>query len=1189
MPTDTPVLVADGALGTMLQQAGLTAADYRGTDGCLEVINLSRPDLVQSIHRAYLAVGVDAVTTNSFGAHPLTLAEHGLAGQTDQLNRLAAQLARQAVDQAASPSSAALVLGSMGPGSKLPSLGHVSFAEMRDGYALQAAGLLGGGADRLLIETCQDPLQAKAAVLGARLADPGAHLTVHLTIETTGTMLMGTETLAALTTLEALGVDGIGLNCATGPEEMSEHLRTLAQNTALPISAMPNAGLPVIGPDGQAVYDLTPQQLATWLDRFVDQFGLAMVGGCCGTTPEHLAAVVTRLAARARRPAGGDGAGPSRASGIGRASPSPHLSAEREVWPTAGRLVTEREPAGRISSLFQAVDLKQDTSYLVVGERTNANGSKRFRQAMVAGDTDTCLAIARDQAVAGAHILDLSVDYVGRDGPADMARLVRALATTSTLPLMIDTTEPAVVKAALDNYGGRAVVNSVNYESGDGADSRFRQTMALVKAHGAAVVGLAIDEQGQARTAERKLAVAQRLVDQLSGEYGLAPSDILIDPLTFPIGTGQDETRRDGLATLEAVKAIRAASPKVGLMLGVSNVSFGLSPQARVVLNSVFLDQAVKAGLDAAIVRPGGIKPLARLEPELVELALDLLYDRRRPGYDPLLELLERCQDLDLSPSGPVLETLPLAERIAQRIIDGAADGLEADLAEALAAGQAPLDLINELLLGAMAQVGVLFGEGRMQLPFVLRSAEVMKQAVAYLEGRIEASSVGSKGTVVLATVAGDVHDIGKNLVDIIVSNNGFKVVNLGVKQPIGRILAAAEESGALAIGLSGLLVKSTQVMKANLEEMNLRGVAGRWPVVLGGAALTRSFVETELRQVFEGEVYYAKDAFTTLDYFNQFAGRVAAGTDGSAEPAKAASGGQTVAGQPRHAKPLTRDEVAAGTDESAESAKAPLGGKGGRVGPAAVPTPPFWGTKVTKGIALAAYVDRIDPRSLFVRQWGLKAGAGERSVEELIETEGWPRYRALIDEVRAKAVAQAGVIHGYFPVRAEAETLILFEPTDHDSELGRLTFPRQANRRHLCLTDYFARDRLDVLALQAVTVGAGFTKLGQDWRAKGRYRDYAELNGLAAELTEALAAYWHDRIRLELGLEENQGARYSLGYPACPDVSGRLLLCQILGVSRIGLKLTCGYQLDPAHATEAMVVHHREASYFSVRPTKEA
>ncbi|HET9654111.1 MAG TPA: methionine synthase, partial [Kineosporiaceae bacterium] len=836
------VLVADGAMGTMLQAADPTLDDFDGHEGCNEVLNVTRPDIVRGVHDAYLAVGVDCVETNTFGANLSNLGEYGIADRIHELSLAAARIAREAAQAWSTPEQPRFVIGSMGPGTKLPSLGHAPFAQLRDAYAEEAAGLIEGGADALLVETAQDLLQAKAAVIGAKraVAAAGADLPVlaQVTVETTGTMLLGTEIGAALTALEALGIEAIGLNCATGPAEMSEHLRHLSRHARIPLSCMPNAGLPELTRDG-ARYPLTPEQLAQAHDGFIAEFGLSLVGGCCGTTPEHLARVVERV--RGHRPA------------------------PRRPRPEPG-----------VASLYQHVAFRQDTSYLSIGERTNANGSKAFREAMLEQRWDECVEIARAQTRDGAHLLDVCVDYVGRDGVADVREVVGRLATSSTLPLVLDSTEPAVIEAGLELVGGRCVINSVNFEDGEGEGSRFDRIMPVVREHGAAVVALTIDETGQARSTEHKVAVASRLIDTLTGRWGMRVEDIVVDCLTFPIATGQEETRRDALATIEAIREVKRRYPAVQTTLGVSNVSFGLNPAARVVLNSVFLHEAVKAGLDSAIVHTARILPMSRIPEEQLQVALDLVHDRRRydesgqVAYDPLSRFLELFEGVDTAAvradRAAELAALPLGERLRRRIVDGEAKGLTADLDEALAGGQAALDIINDHLLAGMRVVGELFGRGEMQLPFVLQSAEVMKTAVAHLEPHIDATDAsGGKGTIVLATVKGDVHDIGKNLVDIILSNNGYTVVNLGIKQPISEILRAAEEHRADVIGMSGLLVKSTVVMKENLEELNSRGTAARWPVILGGAALTRAYVENDLAELYQGEVRYARDAFEGL------------------------------------------------------------------------------------------------------------------------------------------------------------------------------------------------------------------------------------------------------------------------------------------------------------------------------------
>ena len=856
------VVIADGAMGTMLQASDVTPEDFDGQDGCNEVLNVTRPDVVRGIHRAYLAAGADCVTTNTFGANLGNLSEYGIPGRIGELSQAGAAVAREVADEfTAADGRPRWVLGSIGPGTKLPTLGHVTFRELRDSYYENAAGLLRGGADALIIETCPDLLQAKAAIIGTKraVADlaQDAVVIASLTIETTGTMLLGTEIGAALTALAPLGIDVIGLNCATGPDLMSEHLRYLAANSPIPVACEPNAGLPQLTPDG-AYYPLTAAELADAHERFAMEFGLSLVGGCCGTTPEHVAALVERL-------------------GVNQARPGGLAAKARSPRPEPG-----------VASLYSHVPFRQDTAFLAIGERTNANGSKAFREALLADDFAGCVDIARSQTRDGAHLLDVCIDYVGRDGVADMREIVGRFATAATLPLVLDSTEPAVIEAGLELIGGRAVVNSVNYEDGDGPDSRMARLMPVVREHGAAVVALTIDEQGQARTAPWKIEVAERLIRDLTVNYGMSEHDIIVDCLTFPIATGQEETRRDAIETIEAIAELKRRHPDVQTTLGVSNVSFGLKPAARQVLNSVFLAECTKAGLDSAIVSPSKIVPLARIPDEQREVALDLVYDRRRPGYDPLSRMLDLFEGVDAvsakASRAAELAALPLDERLKRRIIDGERNGLEPDLDLALAERPA-LAIVNEILLDGMKTVGELFGSGQMQLPFVLQSAEVMKAAVGYLEPHMEKSADGGRGTIVLATVKGDVHDIGKNLVDIILSNNGYDVVNIGIKQPISAIIAAAEEHRADVIGMSGLLVKSTVVMRDNLAELNDRGLAGRWPVLLGGAALTRAYVEQDLAELFGGEVRYARDAFEGLHLMDA-AMSVKRGVPGAALPA---------------------------------------------------------------------------------------------------------------------------------------------------------------------------------------------------------------------------------------------------------------------------------------------------------------
>jgi 5-methyltetrahydrofolate--homocysteine methyltransferase len=1152
------VVVADGAMGTMLQASDATTDDFAGYEGCNEILNVTRPDVVTGIHEAYLQAGADCVTTNSFGANLGNLGEYGIGDRIAELSEASARLARAAADRWATADRPRWVLGSMGPGTKLPTLGHTTFRELRDTYQVNAEALLRGGVDALIIETCQDLLQAKAAIIGANraVAQLGADVLViaQVTIETTGAMLLGSEIAAALTALEPLGIDMIGLNCATGPGEMSEHLRYLAAHARVPISCEPNAGLPVLTSDG-ARYPLTPAQLADAHDRFTREFGLSLVGGCCGTTPEHIAALAGRVAGR----------------------------------PAASRR-PRSEPG--VASLYQHVPFRQDTAFLSIGERTNANGSKAFRDAMLEGRYEDCVQIARSQTRDGAHLLDVCVDYVGRDGVADMREVVARLATAATLPLVLDSTEPAVIEAGLELTGGRAVINSVNYEDGDGPESRIARVMPLVREHGAAVIALAIDEQGQARTAEWKVAVAERLIADLTGQWGMREEDIIVDCLTFPIATGQQETRRDAIETIEAIAELKRRHPAVQTTLGVSNVSFGLKPAARAVLNSVFLAECVRAGLDSAIVHAARILPIARIPDDQRQAALDLVYDRRREGYDPLtrlLELFEGVNAADLKANRAAeLAALPLWERLKRRIIDGERTGLEADLDAAL--DQRPaLEIVNDVLLDGMKTVGELFGSGQMQLPFVLTSAEVMKASVAYLEPHMERSGEQGKGRIVLATVKGDVHDIGKNLVDIILSNNGYDVVNIGIKQPISAIVAAAEDNDADVIGMSGLLVKSTVVMRDNLAELNSRGLAGRWPVLLGGAALTRAYVEQDLAALFDGQVRYARDAFEGLRLMDA-AMAVKRGDPGAKLPelrtrrvraAGAARGAQDEAGAENQA----RSDI--NTD-----------------GP--VPVAPFLGTEVIRGIPLADYAAFVDERALFMGQWGLKPsrGDGGKTYEELVEAEGRPRLRMWLERMQTEGLLEAAVVYGYFRCVSDGNDLIVLGP-DGTTELERFSFPRQRRDRRLCLADFFrpqARDssrqsdQADVVAFQLATMGPRVSLATGELFAKNAYREYLELHGLSVQLTEALAEYWHARVRRELGISGAdpedlegffrvgyQGARYSFGYPACPDLADRAKVARLLDPSRIGVELSEEMQLHPEQSTDAIVLHHPEAKYFSV------
>ena len=1177
---DARVIIADGAMGTMLQDAAPTMEDFQGLEGCNEILNVTRPDIITGIHAAYFDTGVDAIETNTFGANWSNLSDYEIDDRIEELARAGAEIGRaSAEDYESRDGRMRWVLGSMGPGTKLPSLGHTSYDFLKNTFATQALGLIRGGADAFMIETSQDLLQTKAAINGCKMAmvETGIRLPlfVEVTVETTGTMLMGSEINAALTALEPLEIDMIGLNCATGPQEMSEHLRQLSQHSQIPVMVMPNAGLPVLTATG-ASYPLGPEELATAHEQFVKEFGLSLVGGCCGTTPEHMSAVVRRLSGK-----------------------------------SAG--VRKPQPDHGVASLYQHVSLSQDDSYLAIGERTNANGSRAFRDAMLEGRIDDCVEIAKRQVRDGAHLLDVCVDYVGRDGVADIQEIVTKLASASTLPLVIDSTEPAVIKAGMELIGGRPVVNSVNFEDGDGPGSRFGTVMPLVKEHGAAVIALTIDEEGQARTSVDKVRIASRLIDTLIGEWNLRVEDIIVDCLTFPVATGQEETRRDAIETIDAIKVITTKYPGVHTTLGVSNVSFGLNPASRAVLNSVFLSEATAAGLDTAIIDAAKIMPLATIPDEQRQVALDLIWDKREYDadgnvtYDPLARMLELFDGVDSAAlkdqRKAELDALPVTERLERRIIDGESKGLEPDLDLARDGGLSALEIINQHLLAGMQVVGQRFASGEMQLPFVLQSAEVMKAAVALLEPHMEKTTEAGKGTMVLATVRGDVHDIGKNLVDIILTNNGYDVVNIGIKQNINDIIQAAEDHNADVIGMSGLLVKSTVVMKENLQELTQRGLATKWPIILGGAALTRSFVEEDLAEAFPGVVRYAKDAFEGLDLMEPLV-EIARG----AEPD---SVGLPPLKKRIHAKSqlivTEPEDMPARSDVALDNP---------------IPAPPFWGTRIVKGMPLSDYAAFLDERATFMGQWGLKPGRGEggASYEELVATEGKPRLRYWMDRLLSEKVMDPAVVYGYFPVVSEGDDIVvLHHGNDESGVLGvpgllapdggsggtlgdermRFTFPRQRRDRHLCLADFVKpreSGQVDVMAFQLVTAGANIDTFASTLFAGDSYRDYLELNGLAMQLTEALAEYWHTQTRAEWGfggedpkaLDEilgvkYRGARFSLGYPACPEMEDRAKVVELLNPGRIGVVLSEELQLHPEQSTDAFVFHHPEAKYYSV------
>jgi 5-methyltetrahydrofolate--homocysteine methyltransferase len=1151
------VLVFDGAFGTFVQDLDLGPDDFGGDDleGCNEMLCITRPDVIADMHSAFFDVGVDAVETASFGSFSTVLVEYDIGHRAYELNLAAARIAREVADSYTSGDGRArYVAGSMGPGTKLPSLGHIRFAELRDSYAEQARGLLVGGADLFIIETCMDLLQVKAAMNGARRAMQAegrrVPLQVQVTMETTGRMLVGSEIGAALTSLAAMKPDVLGINCATGPAEMQEHLRYLSQHCHLPISVLPNAGLPSVV-DGRTHYDLSPSELAEFHRHHVQDLGISIVGGCCGTTPEHLRQVV---------------------------------EAVKDLEPP--RRNTTFEPS--VTSIYSPVTLEQEKSFLIIGERTNANGSKAFRDALLAADWDTCTKMASEQVREGAHVLDVCVDYVGRDGADDMDQIASRFATQASVPLVIDSTEPPVMEAALQHIGGRAVLNSANLEDGELPGSRLDRVFSLARDYGAAVICLLIDERGQARDVEWKMEIAHRLHEIATERYGLSASDLIFDALTFPLSTGDDDLRRDAIATMEAIGRIKTEIPGAYTTLGVSNVSFGLSPASRHALNSVFLHECVQVGLDSAIVHAGKIMPLAKIPAEHRKVCEDLIYDRRSPGYDPLTELLEVFADVKtLASSKPDRSGLAVSERLHHRIIDGDRDGLTADLDEALAEGRPALAIVNDVLLGGMKVVGELFGSGQMQLPFVLQSAETMKQAVAHLEPHMEKVEGGNaKGRLVLATVKGDVHDIGKNLVDIICTNNGYEVHNLGIKIAIGEMVAKVKEVNADALGMSGLLVKSTLIMRDNLEELNNLGLSDV-PVLLGGAALTRRYVERDLREVYEGRVFYGKDAFEGLSTLDTIMGMKRSG-DWDPDFGRVPTGRELPerSGVTTEPVDLPRRSPEVATDNP-------------------VFTPPFLGSRVVKGIALDDIAAYINETALFRNQWQFrpeKHADGSVESDEEFKNRIRPILREQLASAKASGVLVPQVVYGYYPVNGDGDDLVVWTDESRTTEACRFSYPRQHSAPHMCIADFFRpleSGELDYAAFHIVTMGQPVSEAAAELFEANEYQQYLLLHGIGVEMAEALAEYWHHRIRTEWGFvdqdgpslsglfrQQYRGGRYSWGYPACPDLEDNATVAALLDAGRLGIEVSeeTGWQYQPEQTTSAIICHHPQSKYFVAR-----
>ena len=1150
------VLLCDGGMGSRVQALTLDVEkDFWGRENCTDVLVLSRPDLVREIHRGYFEAGADMVETNTFGASPVTLGEFDLTERAFEINRVAGELAREAAESFADGRHR-FVIGSVGPGTKLPSLGNIAYDPLEAALAEQCRGLIAGGVDAILIETCQDTLQIKAAVNGAKAARAAAGtdtpIFVQVTVETTGTLLVGPDIASAAAVVNALDVPLMGLNCATGPQEMAEHVAWLAANWPGLISVQPNAGLPELV-NGQTHYPLGAAELASWLERFIAEDGVNLIGGCCGTSIHHIQALDAMLRKR------------------GGAAARPVPVPRKAVWVPS------------VASLYQSVPLRQENAIFAIGERCNANGSKKWRELQEKHDWDGCVAMGREQLGEGSHALDVCTAFVGRDENAEMTEIVRRFTASVNAPLVIDSTETPVIEAALKLHGGKPVINSINFEDGEG---HAHDRLVLAKKFGAAVIALTIDEVGMAKTAEDKARIARRLVDFACNRHGLPQSDLLIDPLTFTIATGNEDDRKLALWTLEGIAAIRAEFPDIQIILGLSNVSFGLNPAARAVLNSVFLDHAQRAGMTGAIIHVSKIRPIHMIAPEEVKVCEDLIFDRRAEGYDPLQKLLELFADRKAADAVAKKRADTVEGRLKDRIVDGDRKGLATDLDEALARMPA-LDIINTVLLDGMKVVGELFGAGKMQLPFVLQSAETMKAAVAYLEPHMERVEGQEKGTIVLATVKGDVHDIGKNLVDIILTNNGYRVVNLGIKVPLAEMLHAVQENRAHAIGMSGLLVKSTVVMRENLEEMSRQGV--EIPVLLGGAALTRNYVEDDCARAYAcGRVAYARDAFDGLSLMDKVTGN---GFDDylaavqSKRAGKARNTARTLGqADARAFRPVDVAVVQARRRRLTSDVP--------------VTAPPFWGARVIEA-APKAIVPFINERSLYQFQWGFRKQG--RSLDDFL---GWakqelrPVMRRMLGICDEQDILRPQAAYGYWKAAGQGNDLIIFDQ-DGSTEVARFTLPRQPKEDGECIADFF-RDvedaERDVIGLQVVTVGQKASDTAREWFEDNRYQDYLYLHGLSVEMAEAMAEYTHKRIRAELGFAAEddrdmekmlaqgyRGSRYSFGYPACPKLEDQAPLLRLLGAERIGVDLSDEFQLHPEQSTSAIVVLNPRAKYFSV------
>jgi 5-methyltetrahydrofolate--homocysteine methyltransferase len=1158
---DRRVLVFDGAMGTNIQLHHLTADDFGGKalEGCNDHLVLTRPDVIQSIHESFLAVGCDVVETCTFQSTPRRLEEWGIGDKVRDVNVNAARIARAACAKFATPDRPRFVAGSIGPTGMLPSssdpvLSNITFEQLSENYYEQAKYLVEGGVDVLLVETAQDILEMKAAIAGFErlFAELGRRIPVQaqVTLDTSGRMLLGTDIASAMTTLEALHIDVLGLNCSTGPEHMREPVRYLSEHATRPISVIPNAGLPLNTGTGDAIYPLEPVPMAEMLGDFVREFGVRIVGGCCGTRPEHLAEIV-----KAVRSATSDAA-----------SKEPRRSPHR---------------VPRVSSAMRAITIRQDPAPLLVGERVNSQGSRKVKRLLLADDYEGILEVARDQLDSGAHVLDICVALTERADEAEqMSKIVKLLSMSVETPLMIDSTEASVIEKALEHVPGRAIINSINMENGR---KRIDAVVPLAKTHGAALVALTIDEIGMAKTRERKLEVARKIYDLVVGEYGLTPDALIYDALTFTLATGDAEWVESAKETIEGIRLIKRELPGVFTILGVSNVSFGLAPEARAILNSVFLHHCVEAGLDAAIINPAHVRPYFEIPEDERRLSDDLVFNRRPDALQKFIEHFEArgsAGDARAEKEDPTAGMAPEA-KVHWMVVHRKKEGIE-DALDAAGVREQPVRVLNEVLLPAMKEVGDKFGAGELILPFVLQSAEVMKKAVKHLEQFLERNEGYTKGKVVLATVYGDVHDIGKSLVNTILSNNGYTVYDLGKQVPVNTIIDKALEVGADAIGLSALLVSTSKQMPLCVQELDKRGI--KIPVLIGGAAINRRFGRRALfvdgERPYDAGVFYCKDAFEGLETMDVL-------QDGDQ---RAAFVDRILA--------EARNDVFLRTAVGKDIAVGDAGGQRSAVrADNPVPAAPFFGTRVLRDIPLDEVFDLLDLDELYRLQWGGR-GSGP-AYEAAVKNEFEPALARLKAEAARDGWLEPKAVYGIFPVQSQANDLIIYDPAAYESdggslrELARFHFPRQEGRERLCIADYFRSvdsGQVDVVGFQVVTVGDAATRRFEHLQAQGEYTEAYYSHGLAVEAAEAVAEWMHRHLRKQLGVPGGQGKRYSWGYGACPELEDHAQLFKILPAeSALGMELSSAFQLIPEQSTAAIIVHHPEAKYYAVRAVGEA